>query len=66
MFSIEPGDDPTIIRPEVIRDVGHGDMKAGRRVLDKWIGMVRRQSREGVTLHYTGRQHDNDHGWRVR
>jgi hypothetical protein len=66
MFSVEPGDDPTIIRPDVVRDVGHGDMKAGRRVLEKFIARVRAGAGDGVTLQYTERQHADDHGWRVR
>jgi hypothetical protein len=68
MFGLRPftGEgNPLEIDPDVVADVGHGSIKAGRRVLDKWIGMVRRQSREGATLHYTGREHDDDHGWRI-
>ena len=66
MFSVEPGDDPTIISADVVRDVGHGDLAKGHKVLGRFVQMVRRQSRDGVTLHYTGRQHDDDHGWSVR
>ncbi len=30
-----------IIPPDVVRDIGHGSLKAGHRVLDKWVIMTR-------------------------
>jgi hypothetical protein len=70
MFGLRPftGEgNPLEIDPDVVADVGHGSIKAGRRVLDKWIGMVRQQSREGVTLEHDGLPHDDGHhGWSVR
>jgi hypothetical protein len=66
LFGIEDTpDDPTIIHPHVVRIIGNGNINAGRKVLEKFVARVRRQSREGIALHYTGREHDNDHGWRV-
>jgi len=69
MFGLAPAtgeDDPRVIDPDVVREIGHGSASAGRRVLEKFVAMLRRQSRDGgVTLHYTGRQHDDDHGWTV-
>jgi hypothetical protein len=67
MFGVEPDGDPTIIDADVVRDIGHGSLAAGRRVLKKFIAKVRRQSHEGVTLQHDGRQHDDgEHGWTVR
>jgi hypothetical protein len=67
MFSVEPGDDPTIISADVVRDVGHGDLAKGHKVLGRFVSMLRRQSREGVTLVHDGLQHeDGHHGWSVR
>jgi hypothetical protein len=42
MFGIEPDGDPSVIHADVVRDIGHGDIKAGRRVLEKFIAMLRR------------------------
>jgi hypothetical protein len=67
MFSAEPDIDfPDVVHADVVRDIGHGDIKAGRRVLERFVQRVRQGAREGATLHYTGREHDNDHGWTVR
>jgi hypothetical protein len=66
MFGIEDSpDDPTIIHGDAVRIIGGGNINTGRRVLEKFVAQVRRQSREGAVLHYTGRQHDDDHGWSV-
>jgi hypothetical protein len=67
MFSVAPGDDPTIVHPDVVRDIGHGSERAGRAVLDKFVARVRRQSRDGVVLEHDGLPHDDGfHGWSVR
>jgi hypothetical protein len=68
MFGIEDDpEDPTIIHPHAVRIIGNGNLNAGRRVLDRFVQMVRRQSREGVVLAHDGRQHDDGgHGWTVR
>jgi hypothetical protein len=67
MFSVEPGDDVTNISPDVIRDLGHGSERAGRRVLEKFIARVRHGDRDSVVLEHDGLQHDDGyHGWTVR
>jgi hypothetical protein len=44
MFGIEDDpDDPTIIHPDAVRIIGHGNLNAGRRVLEKFVARVRRQ-----------------------
>ena len=65
MFSVEPGDDLTNIGPDVIRDLGHGSERAGRKVLEKFVARVRHGASDGVTLVHNGRHDDDDHGWRV-
>jgi hypothetical protein len=68
MFHLAPladGDDPRVIDPDVVANIGHGSLAAGRKVLERFVQMVRRQSREGVTLEHVGSQHADDHGWRV-
>jgi len=65
MFSIAPGDDPQIVQAGVVRDIGHGDIKAGRRVLERFAQRVRHGG-GGVVLEHDGLQHDDGHhGWRV-
>jgi hypothetical protein len=61
MFGIEDDpEDPTIIHPHAVRIIGNG-------ILDRFVAMVRRQSRDGVTLQHDGLQHeDGHHGWSVR
>lgn len=44
MFSVEPGDDPTVVHPDVVRDIGHGSHTAGLKVLSKWVAMLRGQA----------------------
>ena len=67
MFGIQDAGDPTTVHPHVIRILGHGNINAGRRVLEKFIARVRRQSRDGVILEHDGLQHENGyHGWSVR
>jgi hypothetical protein len=68
MFGIEDDpEDPTIIHPHAVRIIGNGNINAGRRILDRFVSMVRRQSRDGVTLQHDGLQHeDGHHGWSVR
>jgi hypothetical protein len=46
MFSIEPGDDPTIVHADVVRDIGHGDLAKGHKVLNRLAAMLRRQPRD--------------------
>ena len=68
MFGLAPAtgeDDPRVIDPDVVKHIGHGSVAAGRKVLERFVQMVRRQSREGVTLEHVGSQHPDDHGWRV-
>ena len=48
MFSVEPGDDATIIHPDVIRDIGHGDARAGMKVLQRFVQTLRRQPRNDL------------------
>jgi hypothetical protein len=52
---------PDLIHPHVVRIIGNGNLNAGRRVLEKFIARVRRQSREGVTLEHDGLQHEDGH-----
>lgn len=67
MFGIEADSDfPDVVHADVVRDIGHGSVNAGRRVLEKFVQRVRQGARGGATLHYTGRQHADDQGWRVR
>jgi hypothetical protein len=57
---------PDLIHPDVIRIIGNGSLAAGRRVLERFVARVRRQSRDGPVLQHVGAQHDSDHGWRVK
>jgi hypothetical protein len=67
MFGVESDNDfPDVVHADVVRDIGHGSVNAGRRVLERFVQRVRQGARGGATLHYTGRQHADDHGWRVR
>ena len=68
MFGIEDDpEDPTIVHPHAVHIIGNGNFNAGRRVLEKFIARVRRQSRDGVILEHDGLQHDDGHhGWSVR
>lgn len=68
MFGLRPftGEgNPLEIDSDVVADVGHGSLAAGRKVLQRFVQTLRRQSREGVTLEHNGATHPNDHGWRV-
>ena len=70
LFGLRPfeGDPRTrLIDPPMLSPTSAmASLAKGRRVLEKFVAMLRRQSRDGVTLHYTGRQHDDGgHGWRV-
>jgi hypothetical protein len=45
MFGVEPdSDSPDVVHADVIRDIGHGSVNAGRRVLEKFVARVRRQA----------------------
>ena len=69
MFGIEDDpEDPTIIHLHAVRIVGNGNINAGRRILNRFVAMARRQSREGVVLeHSPDLQRDGGHhGWTVR
>jgi hypothetical protein len=69
MFGVEPDSDfpVDVVHADVVRDVGHGSLAAGRRVLEKFVARVRRQSRAGVILEHDGREPSKDgHGWSVR
>jgi hypothetical protein len=67
MFGLEDDPErPDLIHPHAVRIIGSGDLAKGRKVLERFVQMVRRQSREGVTLVHDGRQHsDGRHGWSV-
>jgi hypothetical protein len=66
MFGIEDDpEDPTVVHPHAVRIIGNGSLAAGQKVLQRFVSMVRRQSRAGVTLVHNGRHDDDDHGWRV-
>jgi hypothetical protein len=44
MFGIEDNpDDPTVIDPNVVRLIGHGDLAKGHKVLKRFVQMLRRQ-----------------------
>jgi len=46
MFHLAPladGDDPRVIDPDVVANIGHGSLAAGRRVLEKFVARIRRQ-----------------------
>jgi hypothetical protein len=68
MFGVEPDSDfPDVVHADVVRDIGHGDIKAGQKVLQKFVARVRHGACEGVVLEHDGRRHDDgDHGWTVR
>ena len=68
MFGIEDDPErPDLIHPHAVRIIGNGNLNAGRRVLEKFVARVRRQSRDGVILQHDGLQHeDGHHGWSVR
>ena len=58
MFGVEDDpEDPTIVHGDVVRIIGNGSVAAGRRVLEKFVQRVRRQSRD-----YTVPQPDGNHG----
>jgi hypothetical protein len=70
MFGVEDSpDDPTIVHGDAVRIIGGGNINTGRRVLEKFVAMLRRQSRDGdgVVLEHDGLDHADDghHGWRV-
>jgi hypothetical protein len=44
MFSVEAGDDPTIVHADVVRDIGHGSHPAGLKVLQRFVQTLRQQS----------------------
>jgi len=56
---------PLEIDPDMVAEVGHGSLTKGRKVLERFVQIVRRQSREGPVLQHVGAQHADDHGWRV-
>jgi hypothetical protein len=67
MFGIEDDPErPDLVGPSALRIVGDGSLAAGRRVLDRWVAQVRKQSREGVTLEHDGGDNAEGHGWSVR
>jgi hypothetical protein len=46
MFHLAPladGDDPRVIDPDVVANIGHGSLAAGHRVLKRFVEMLRRQ-----------------------
>lgn len=43
LFGPGAGDNPTVIHPDIVRELGHGDAKAGARVLKKFVSMVGRR-----------------------
>jgi hypothetical protein len=58
---------PDLIHPHAVRVLGGGNINTGRKVLERFVARVRRQSRDGVVLEHDGLQHDDgNHGWSVR
>lgn len=48
MFASEPylsNGTPRILTPEIVRDIGHGSLSAGRRVLEKFVALIRRRAK---------------------
>ena len=67
MLGIEDSPErPDLVHPHAVRILGGGSLAAGQKVLQRFVSMVRRQSRNGVILHHDGLQHDDGgHGWSV-
>jgi hypothetical protein len=69
MFGISPfpADDPTIIQPDVVRDIGHCSLAVGHRVLRKLVAMLRARKRETGERSMSGIiwQPDGNHGRRT-
>jgi hypothetical protein len=58
MFGIEDDPErPDLIHPHAVRIIGNGNLNAGRRVLERFVAQVRRQSRD-----YVIEQPDGNHG----
>jgi hypothetical protein len=47
LFAVDP-DSPDIIPAETVRHLGHGDLRAGRRVLEKFIARLRRPGVQSI------------------
>jgi hypothetical protein len=63
MFGIEDEpDDPTVVHPHVVRIIGDGDARAGRRILEKFVAQMRRQGAQ----HDVAEQPDGNNGRPVR
>lgn len=57
MFGLAPftGEgDPRVIDPDVVADIGNGSARAGRRVLERFVAMLRRQG--SAAAHRTARR----------
>ena len=60
MFHLAPladSGDPRVIDPDVVADIGHGSLAKGQKVLQRFVQMLRRQSRD-----YVVEQPDGNHG----
>jgi hypothetical protein len=46
MFGVEPDSDfpVDVIHADVVRDIGHGSLAAGRRVLERFVQRVRSEA----------------------
>jgi hypothetical protein len=50
MFGVEPdSDSPDVVHADVIRDIGHGSVNAGRRVLEKFVARVPDRQRRSTS-----------------
>lgn len=47
LFRVDP-DDPLTISPDKVRDLGHGDIGAGQRVLRKFVAMLRKSGAQST------------------
>jgi hypothetical protein len=66
LFGIEDTPaDPTVIHPHVVKIIGNGSLAAGRRVLERFVARVRRQSREIILEHDPSTMRNGHRGWRV-
>jgi hypothetical protein len=63
-FGIEPfasDHDPRVIDSDVVRDIGHGNLNAGHRVLKKFVAMLRAQKRYHGERYRVVPQPDGNH-----
>jgi hypothetical protein len=67
MFGLAPftDGDPRAIDADLVKEIGHGSLAASQKVLKRFVQMLRRQSRGGVTLVHDGGDNATGHGWSV-